>query len=177
MMPPEGFSSASRPPDWTFESASPEATEALANRLARTLLGGEIILLRGPLGAGKTFFASALGAALGATEPLTSPSFVLWRTYPLKNDLTLHHLDFYRLEGPEDVLPLGVEEAAGPRNIVLVEWPERHPEAFAEPTLELDFVLTGESTRRIEGRWSLARGAGERWKPTEAIGPGQGDRP
>jgi tRNA threonylcarbamoyladenosine biosynthesis protein TsaE len=140
-------------PDWVYPSDSPERTEALARGLARRVKGGELFLLKGPLGAGKTLFASAFAAELGVAEAVVSPTFVLLRSYPTMRGLKLHHLDFYRLEGERGAETLGVEELVNPRSVTLVEWPERCPAAFDAMTLELTFQVTGERTRMIEGRW------------------------
>jgi tRNA threonylcarbamoyladenosine biosynthesis protein TsaE len=140
------------PADWTIDADSPEATARLAARLAEQLRGGERILLRGPLGSGKTFFADALGRALGAAGPFVSPTFVLLRSHPTPRGLTIHHFDFYRLEGDADLEAIDPDELIDERSIALIEWPERCPQAAADFTLELTFIVTGETSRRIEGR-------------------------
>jgi len=146
---------------WTYRSRSPEETCALADRIAKEIRGGEIILLRGELGAGKTCFAAAFAKSLGIAEPIVSPTYILLRSYETPNGLTLHHLDFYRLEGTEDIDTIGIEELIGPDCVVLVEWPERCPEAFPSFTLELQFQISGDEERTIEGRpeaWGLRLG-------------------
>lgn len=101
------------------------ATEALAARLAARARPGDVILLEGPLGAGKTAFARAfLRAASGdAALEVPSPTFTLVQSYPLPSGLMAHHFDLYRLEGPAALRELGWEEAR--EGIVLVEWPDR----------------------------------------------------
>jgi tRNA threonylcarbamoyladenosine biosynthesis protein TsaE len=100
------------------------ATGALAARAARLARPGDAILLHGPLGAGKSAFARAfLRAAAG--DPgleVPSPTFTLVQSYELPG-VTAHHLDLYRLEGPDALAELGWEEARD--GIVLVEWPDR----------------------------------------------------
>jgi tRNA threonylcarbamoyladenosine biosynthesis protein TsaE len=100
------------------------ATEALAARLAPHLRPGDAILLEGPLGAGKTAFARALLRAALANPALDvpSPSYTLVQTYQARA-LTLHHLDLWRLTGPEALLELGWDELR--QDVVLVEWPDR----------------------------------------------------
>lgn len=152
-------------PDWAFESRSPSQTETLARSMAERVSGGEVILLRGALGAGKTFFAAALGDALGVREPMTSPSYVLLRSYETRRKLTVHHMDFYRLSGDDDLEALGIEECVEADALVLVEWPERCPSAFADFTLELTFVVTGDERRNIEGRWGTLPFPRDDWPP------------
>lgn len=138
-------------PDWTFASASPEETEALAESLARRLRGGEVLFLKGPLGVGKTLFAAALARGLGVEDPVTSPTYVLHCSYDARDGLTLEHFDFYRLEDAGGADQLGVEEFVGPQSIVIVEWPERCPGAFDAITMQICITVSGENRRTIEG--------------------------
>ena len=87
--------------------------------LART---GDIIVLAGEMGAGKTAFAQGFGQALGITEPITSPTFTLVHSYPFGHRRTLHHADLYRLDSTGDVDDLALDELAEFGGIVLVEW-------------------------------------------------------
>jgi tRNA threonylcarbamoyladenosine biosynthesis protein TsaE len=103
---------------------SPEETEQVAAELGATFQGGEVVLLSGELGAGKTAFVRGLARGLG-TDPaeVASPTFVLLTRYPGR--LTLHHADLYRLAGTGDEGELGLEELPGPRGVLAVEWAER----------------------------------------------------
>jgi tRNA threonylcarbamoyladenosine biosynthesis protein TsaE len=105
--------------------STPEETAALASRTAATLKGGEIILLWGDLGVGKTFFVQSLCEALGVTEDVTSPTFTLVNGY--NGRLRVHHLDFYRLREGDDLADVGVdailEDVESGSAILLVEWP------------------------------------------------------
>jgi tRNA threonylcarbamoyladenosine biosynthesis protein TsaE len=97
---------------------------SLAESLAATFRGGEVVLLSGELGAGKTAFVRGLARGLGADpEEVASPTFVLLTSYPGR--LTLHHADLYRLEGDGDERELGLEELPGPGGVLAVEWAER----------------------------------------------------
>lgn len=140
-------------PNWVFESESPEATVALARRIGTAARGGEVILLRGELGAGKTCFAGGLAAGLGVVEPAVSPTYIIERSYSGARGLTLHHMDFYRLSSAADVEAAGMLDLQGPESVTLIEWPERAPEAFPQWTVELRITVTGDESRRIEGRW------------------------
>jgi tRNA threonylcarbamoyl adenosine modification protein YjeE len=108
--------------------ANEAATARLAATISRLARRGDVIALRGDLGAGKTAFArgfiAACAAAEGAPpEEVPSPTFTLVQTYPFRR-FTVHHFDLYRIDRPEDVRELGLDEAlAG--GVALIEWPER----------------------------------------------------
>src|SRR5229473_206998 len=99
------------------------ATAALAARIAARARPGDVIALKGELGAGKTSFARAFIRARGGDEAVLSPTFTLVQTYELPS-AAVWHFDLYRLRSPEEAWELGIEEAfhAG---IALIEWPER----------------------------------------------------
>ena len=122
------------------------ATEALAARLAVKVRSGDAILLKGPLGAGKTAFARAfLRAASGdASLDVPSPSYTLVQTYETKIG-PIHHFDLWRLDRPGAVVELGWDELT--RDIVLVEWPERLGDLQPEDALMITFASTGEHSR------------------------------
>jgi len=99
-------------------------TEALAAEMAKGFRGGEVVLLSGELGAGKTAFVRGLARGLGLDPgEVASPTFVLLTAYP--GPLTLHHADLFRLRGDGDEAELGLEELPGPRGVLAVEWAER----------------------------------------------------
>jgi tRNA threonylcarbamoyladenosine biosynthesis protein TsaE len=100
-------------------------TEALAASLAPSLKAGDVLLLSGPLGAGKTCFTKGLAQGLGL-EPaaVLSPTFQLVREVH-GGRLTIYHIDLYRLSGPDEVAKLGLEEYFDGDGITVVEWPDR----------------------------------------------------
>lgn len=102
-------------------STSPAATHAIAAAVASVARAGDIIVLAGEMGAGKTAFAQGFGAALGITEQITSPTFTLVHSYPLRK-LTFHHADLYRLSTQHEVADLALAELAEDGGIILVEW-------------------------------------------------------
>ncbi len=98
-------------------------TYAIAATLAALARPGDIVVLAGEMGAGKTAFAQGFGRALGVTEAITSPTFTLVHSYPLPDRrLTLHHADIYRLDRIGDIEDLALHELAEFGGIVLVEW-------------------------------------------------------
>ena len=105
------------------ETNSPEETWALAAELSGELGSGTVIALHGDLGAGKTCFIQGYAAALGIDEPITSPTYTLIGEY--EGRLPLHHIDLYRLSGPEEALGLGLEEYFDADGITAIEWAER----------------------------------------------------
>ena len=99
------------------------ATGAIAAGLARLVRPGDIVVLAGEMGAGKTTFAQAFGAALGVTEPITSPTFTLVHSYLVPGRrMTLHHADLYRLDRTSELEDLALDELAEFDGVVLVEW-------------------------------------------------------
>lgn len=98
------------------------STHAIAAVLARHARKGDVIVLAGEMGAGKTAFAQGFGRALGVTEPITSPTFTLVHSYDCPGKLTLHHADLYRLDRMVELEDLALHELAEFGGIVLVEW-------------------------------------------------------
>lgn len=110
-----------------IRSPSPEATAEIASLLGASLRAGDVVLLSGPVGAGKSHFARALIqsrlARLGRFEDVPSPTFTLVQSYDL-GQVELWHADLYRLSDPDEILELGLDQAFE-EAICLVEWPER----------------------------------------------------
>lgn len=105
-----------------LRAASLSDTHAIAAALAGLARVGDIIVLAGEMGAGKTAFAQGFGRALGVTEAITSPTFTLVHSYPCPGKITLHHADIYRLDSTGAVDELALPELAEFDGIVLVEW-------------------------------------------------------
>jgi tRNA threonylcarbamoyladenosine biosynthesis protein TsaE len=110
--------------------------------------GGEVVLLSGELGAGKTAFVRGLARGLGADpEEVTSPSFVLLTAY--RGRLVLHHADLYRLRGDGDEREIGLEELPGPGGVLAVEWAERVREPRWPAPVRVLLEHAGGDARRI----------------------------
>jgi tRNA threonylcarbamoyladenosine biosynthesis protein TsaE len=114
------------PSSSTSSSSSPEQTEAAGARLAEGLRAGDVVLVSGELGAGKTTFVRGACRALGVTANVTSPTFTIGQLYA--GDPDVAHMDLYRLEGAEPGL---LDDYLTPERIGFLEWPE-----LAEPELE-----------------------------------------
>ena len=124
-------------------------TRELGKQLAVQLKAGDVILLEGDLGAGKSEFARGVAKGLGVTETVTSPSFTILNVYE-SGKLPLYHFDWYRLERSEELYELGMDEYLGGNGIALVEWPAQCPDAVPEKCLRIKISATGENSRRIE---------------------------
>jgi tRNA threonylcarbamoyladenosine biosynthesis protein TsaE len=130
----------------SFESRSPAETRRLGRDLAAHLRPGDVLLLQGELGAGKTCFSQGIGAGLKVREPVKSSSFVLVNEY--SGRLHVYHADLFRLEDPREVFELGLEENAA-EGLLLVEWPDRAPQEMPPDHLLVRFDVTGHASRRI----------------------------
>lgn len=129
------------------ETAAVEETAALARALGAGLRGGEVILLHGELGAGKTAFVKGLAEGLGADPgEVASPTFVLLTWYPGR--LKLWHADLYRL-GDADAGELGLEELPGPDGVLAVEWAERLPRPRWARPITVRIAHRGEDRREV----------------------------
>ena len=105
-----------------LRSDGPDRTRAIGEELAGSLVDGDLLVLTGDLGAGKTCFAQGLGKGLGIDERITSPTFTLANRY--RGRLTLHHLDVYRLESEADAADLAIEELLE-EGVTVIEWGDR----------------------------------------------------
>lgn len=135
-----------------------EATRDLAAALSAVVAPGDLILLAGELGAGKTAFAQGLGSGLGVTEQITSPTFTLARHY--EGRLDLHHVDVYRLERFSEMQDVGIAELLDSDGVVLIEWGDAVAPALPAEYLEIRLTYgAGDDDRDIDlrcvgGSWS-----------------------
>ncbi len=130
-------------------SGSAEETRRMGENLAQALRPGDVILLRGTLGAGKSELTRGIARGLGVTETVTSPSFTILNVYE-SGRIPLYHFDWYRLESAEELYELGMDEYLTGDGVAVVEWPEQCEEAVPETALEIRIRPTGEETREIE---------------------------
>ncbi len=144
--------SSSPPLVWSARVTSEEETTDLALRLASTLRSGDVVLLNGDLGSGKTFFARALIQSrlteIGAWEEVPSPSFTIVQEYDLGSD-ALWHVDLYRLSGADDIYELGLIDAFETA-ICLIEWPDRLGHLAPGDAITVTIADMGETSRQFE---------------------------
>jgi tRNA threonylcarbamoyladenosine biosynthesis protein TsaE len=135
------------PPLMAFTS-TPNETRALAASLAEVLVDGDLLVLAGDLGAGKTCFTQGLGVGLGVTSRITSPTFTLANEH--QGRLPLHHLDVYRLDQIEDTLDLDLPELLE-HGVTVIEWGEQILPALPDDRLVVRLLLgKDDDERRIE---------------------------
>jgi tRNA threonylcarbamoyladenosine biosynthesis protein TsaE len=158
--PAGGVDPAGSPAGVRRVTAAPEETERFGETLAARLVAGDVLVLTGALGSGKTCFVAGLARGLGIRSRVRSPSFTLLNEY--RGALLLHHLDLYRLEGGE-VDGLGLEELVD-EGALVVEWGEKLPAWLREEALTLVFEVLSERERAI-----TASAAGERGRELLAV--------
>ena len=139
---------------------SADATAALATLMAKSLGAGDILLLAGDIGAGKTHFARALiQSLLEEPEDVPSPTFTLVQTYETST-FDIWHADLYRLSEPDEIVELGLLDAFEDA-LCLIEWPDRLAELTPENALGLSFELgSSEEVRELTVSWT-----NDRWLP------------
>jgi tRNA threonylcarbamoyladenosine biosynthesis protein TsaE len=125
----------------------PDSTSRLGASLATVAQAGDLICLWGDLGAGKTHIAKAFGAALGVTDTIVSPSFILMAEY--QGRLPLFHIDPYRLADAADALAGGLIDDRQAGGVTLVEWPERLGDALPAARLDVRIDGAGDEPRTI----------------------------
>jgi tRNA threonylcarbamoyladenosine biosynthesis protein TsaE len=159
-----------------FTIATPENMEELGARIAARLDVGDLVLLNGELGAGKTTLTRGLGAALGVRGSVISPTFVLARTHPRATGAPLVHVDAYRLRSAVELDDLDIDFE---RSIVVVEWGAGLLDGIAEDWLEVDIVRPrvgtplpelAEGFDGPEPRTVTITGHGNRWQDLGWVG-------
>lgn len=131
------------------ETTDPSATESLGAELAGGLRGGDVVLVRGDLGTGKTTLVRGAARALGVNDPVTSPSFSIGHRYRA-GEMTVSHLDLYRLSGLEQEDPALLADYLGDGRIAFVEWPQDGEQMFSGARLRVSLTHRGADRRLIE---------------------------
>jgi tRNA threonylcarbamoyladenosine biosynthesis protein TsaE len=132
----------------SFETHSEEETIELGRRIAASLPKRAVVLLIGNLGAGKTTLAKGIISGLGAAEPddVSSPTFTLVHEY---GNGRVYHIDLYRLDRPEELATLGLDEIFDRDAVVLIEWGERFPHLMPSERIEIRIQPTSQDFRTI----------------------------
>lgn len=157
----EGQCGASRAIE--LRSASVEQTRRLGRALGALLRPGDVILLEGELGAGKTALTQGIGDGLGVRAVINSPTFTILKEY--RGRLPLYHFDLYRIESPDEVYTLGFEEYFAGDGVCVVEWAERGETSQAEDApwpgeyLRIQLRAEGANSRALAATGVGARGA------------------
>ena len=132
----------------TFETATVTETEQIAELFGRMLTGGEVVLLQGEMGAGKTHFCKGLARGLDVCDVITSPTFALHNSY--QGRLTLNHFDFYRIDDPSEAEVLGLDEFFyDAHGVAVIEWGDNVAELIPARRITVTIQKTGDDSRRI----------------------------
>ncbi|MEQ8741600.1 tRNA (adenosine(37)-N6)-threonylcarbamoyltransferase complex ATPase subunit type 1 TsaE [Parasphingorhabdus sp.] len=141
-----------------------QATLNLGRALGALLRAGDKVALTGTLGAGKTTLARGMLAGLGYSGEVPSPTFAIVQQYePPGTGIPVAHVDLYRIEDPEEILELGLEDMLID-GAMIVEWPDRMPDSFWKDALNIDLEITGEGNRRLT--WQAGDAWNDRWPLT-----------
>jgi len=136
----------------TVESRSAAETEALGARVSARLAPGDVVVVSGEVGAGKTTLIRGACRALGIEGPVTSPTFTIGQRYG-GGRLPVSHLDLYRLQSLEGEDPALLYDYLGPDGVAFVEWPAAGAERLGRPALEIRLAHAGGERRRVEIDW------------------------
>lgn len=131
-----------------MQTAGPAQTEALGAEIAAALAGGDVVLVRGDLGSGKTTFVRGAARALGVRDPVTSPTFSIGHRYRARG-LTVSHLDLYRLGSLAHEDPALLDDYVGPGAVAFVEWPKDDAPQLHGARLTVTLSHRGEDLREI----------------------------
>lgn len=146
----------------TARTKSVDDTRALAAEMSALARPSDLIVVAGDLGTGKTAFTQGFARGLGVTEPVTSPSFVLMRTY--EGRIPLIHLDVYRLDNLQELIDLGIAEMLDGDGVTLIEWGD-----VVAPALPADFLeVRLELSDSPDDRTVAMRVVGPTWPPRVA---------
>jgi tRNA threonylcarbamoyladenosine biosynthesis protein TsaE len=133
-----------------YATSTPAETEAAGAELAARLAPGDVVLVSGDLGAGKTTFVRGACRALGVTGPVTSPTYTIGQVYAARDGLELAHLDLYRLQSLSGEDPALLDDYLTPARIGFVEWPAVGEADLPRPAARVRIEHAGEERRTIE---------------------------
>jgi tRNA threonylcarbamoyladenosine biosynthesis protein TsaE len=133
-----------------LETADAAATETLGRTVAELLEPGDLVLVSGEFGAGKTTFVRGACRALGVDGPITSPTFAIANRYPAAGGLIVAHLDLYRITSLEDEVPDLLDDYLGADRIAFIEWPPIDHPGLGRVRMRVTLTHLGGDRRRIE---------------------------
>ncbi len=131
-----------------INSATPAATRRIGQTIGKELQPGDIILLAGPLGAGKTTLVQGMAKGLDVTGSVMSPTFVLMRE--LEGRVKLYHLDLYRLEKMPEITDLGLDDYLYGEGATVIEWADRAESLWPDDHLRIDLEYSGAKARKLK---------------------------
>jgi len=134
----------------SYITHSDEETRALGRALSRLFSQGAVIALHGDLGAGKTTFTQGIADGLGISRHVTSPTFLIQKSYEVSESKMLYHLDLYRLQNEKEAESIGIKELlTTPGQVVVIEWPEKIESLLPQDSYHIYFTYQDDNQREI----------------------------
>lgn len=134
-----------------MRTTSANETRTLGERLASSLRPGDVLLLLGDMGVGKSELTRGIARGLGIKGPVASPTFTILQVYD-EGHIPLYHFDWYRLESADELYEMGMDEYLGGDGIAIIEWPSQCPEAIPPCRLEITLTPLADTVREITWR-------------------------
>ena len=134
-----------------MRTTSANETRTLGERLASSLRPGDVLLLLGDMGVGKSELTRGIARGLGIQGPVASPTFTILQVYD-EGYIPLYHFDWYRLESADELYEMGMDEYLGGDGIAIIEWPSQCPEAIPPCRLEITLTPLADTVREITWR-------------------------
>ena len=134
-----------------MRTTSANETRTLGERLASSLRPGDVLLLLGDMGVGKSELTRGIARGLGIQGPVASPTFTILQVYD-EGHIPLYHFDWYRLESADELYEMGMDEYLGGDGIAIIEWPSQCPEAIPPCRLEITLTPLSDTVREITWR-------------------------
>lgn len=134
-----------------MRTTSANETRTLGERLASSLRPGDVLLLLGDMGVGKSELTRGIACGLGIQGPVASPTFTILQVYD-EGHIPLYHFDWYRLESADELYEMGMDEYLGGDGIAIIEWPSQCPEAIPPCRLEITLTPLADTVREITWR-------------------------
>jgi tRNA threonylcarbamoyladenosine biosynthesis protein TsaE len=131
-----------------WKTKSSGETQTAAEQFAKQLTGGDLVLLRGEMGVGKTVFTKGLCRALGVTDYVTSPTFTVVNEYQ-GTDFPVYHFDLYRIEDEDELLEIGFEEYLQSGGVCVIEWPQNAKRSLPQHRYEVEIKRGDDADERL----------------------------